>query len=85
MTILLAGAESVVGAAGSLLGFENYRLLTQVRISESAVFTGIRTGAIMDRFSNAAVEAGVERFFRVVASPEAKRDMGQKRGLRKLA
>jgi len=85
MTILLAGAESVVGAAGSLLGLENYRLLTQVRISESAVFTGIRTGGIMDRFSNAAVEAGVERFFREVASPEAKRDMGQKRVLRKLA
>jgi hypothetical protein len=30
----------------------------------------------MDRFSIAAVEAGVERFFRVVASPEAKRDTG---------
>ena len=27
----------------------------------------------MDRFSNAAVEVGVERFFRVVC-PEAKRD-----------
>ena len=37
---------------------------------------GIRTGGIMDRFSNAAVEVGVERFFRVVASPEAKRDTG---------
>jgi hypothetical protein len=42
---------------------------------------GIRTGGIMDRFSNAAVEVRVERFFRVVASPEAKRDTGPETSL----
>ena len=52
MTILLAGAESVVGAAGSLLGLENYTFLTGRLHSPESLFGGHSEGMIYRGFSN---------------------------------